>query len=150
MYNVRKVYEEMKCRIGVNKVSWADLAGMALCKLAGDSGQGRVFLLARHSQLHTFALFSVLNFERGEELETALLSISILWPEYSEDYGPNPCKTCRRGNRGDLPLILENGFTCFDNSGCQVYYETSRMGLHPLIMVDVKSTMKHREWVYTL
>ena len=68
----------MKCRSGVNKVSWADRTGTVLCGLAGDSEQGRVFLLGRHGQLHTFAIFSVLNFERVEELETALLSISIL------------------------------------------------------------------------
>ena len=52
-----------------------------LRRLAGKSEQGRVFLLARHGQLHNFAIFIVLNFERGEKLETALLSISILWEE---------------------------------------------------------------------
>ena len=71
-------YEEMKCRSGVNKVSWADRTGMVLCRLAGKSEQGRVTLLARHGPLHNFAIFIVLNFERGEKLETALLSISIL------------------------------------------------------------------------
>ena len=69
----------MKCRSGVNKVSWADRTGSVLCRLAGKSGQGRVLLLARHAKLHNFAIFIVLNFERGEKLETALLSISILW-----------------------------------------------------------------------
>ena len=63
----------------MNKVSWADRAGTVLCRLAGKSGQGRVFLLARHGSLHNFAIFVVLNFERGEKLETAILSISILW-----------------------------------------------------------------------
>ena len=68
----------MKCRSGVNEVSWADPTGTVLCRLAGKSGQGRVFLLARHAPLHNFAIFIVLNFERGEKLETALLSIYIL------------------------------------------------------------------------
>ena len=68
----------MKCRSGVNKASWADRTGTVLCRLAGDSEKGRVFLLARHGQLHTFAIFSVLNFEIGDELETALLSKAIL------------------------------------------------------------------------
>ena len=69
----------MRCLGGVNKVSWADRAGMVECGLAKNSEQGRVFLFAQHGQLHTVAIFSVLNFERGEELETALLSIYILW-----------------------------------------------------------------------
>ena len=77
MYNVRIAYEEMNCRSGVNKVSWADRAGKVLCRLAGKSRQGRVFLLAQQP-LHNFAIFVVLNFERGEKLETALLSIPIL------------------------------------------------------------------------
>ena len=68
----------MKCRSGVNKLRWADRTGMVLCRLAGKSGQGRVFLLARQAPLYNFAIFIVLNFERGEKLETALLSISIL------------------------------------------------------------------------
>ena len=34
--------------------------------------------LGRHGQLKIFAIFFVLNFERGKKLETALLSISIL------------------------------------------------------------------------
>ena len=62
----------------MNKISWADRTGTVLCRLAGKSRQGRVFLLARHEQLHNFSIFIVLNFERGEKLETALLSISIL------------------------------------------------------------------------
>ena len=69
----------MKCRSGVNKVGWADWTRTVLCRLAGKSGQGQVFLLARHGPHHNFALFIVLNFERGEKLETALLSIYILW-----------------------------------------------------------------------
>ena len=69
----------MNCCSGVNKLSWADRTGTVLCRLAGKSGKGRVFLLARHSPLHNFPLFVVLNFERGKKLETALLSISILW-----------------------------------------------------------------------
>ena len=52
----------------MNKVSWADRARTVLCRLAGDSEQGRVFLLARHDQLHTYAIFSVFNFERGRNL----------------------------------------------------------------------------------
>ena len=64
---------------GVNKVSWADRTGTVLCRLAGKSEQGRVFLLARHGPLHNFAIFIVLSFERGEKLETALLSIYIPW-----------------------------------------------------------------------
>ena len=81
MFTVWIAYEEMNCRSSVNKVSCANRTETALCRLAGDSEQGRVFLLARHGQLHTVAIFSVLNFEKGEELEIALLSISILWPE---------------------------------------------------------------------
>ena len=69
----------MKCWSGVNKVSWADRARTVLCRLAGKSGKGRVFLLARHGPVNNFAIFVVLNFERGEKLETAILSISILW-----------------------------------------------------------------------
>ena len=37
--------------------------------------------LGAQRQLHTFAIFIVLNFERGEELETALLSLHILWED---------------------------------------------------------------------
>ena len=69
----------MKCRSGVNKVSWADRTRTVLCRLARKSGRGRVFLLSRHGPLHNFAIFIVLNFERGEKLGTAILSISILW-----------------------------------------------------------------------
>ena len=61
----------------MNKVSWADRTGMVLCRLAGKSGQGRVFLLGRHGPLHNFAIFVVLNFERGEKLEIALLSVYL-------------------------------------------------------------------------
>ena len=39
---------------------------------------GLGIFLARHGQLHSFTIFIVLNFERGEKLGTALLSISIL------------------------------------------------------------------------
>ena len=70
MYNVWIADEEMKC--------WSNRTGTVLCRLAGKSGQGRVYLLARHGQLHHFAIFEVFNFERGEKLETAILSISIL------------------------------------------------------------------------
>ena len=75
----------MKCRSGVNKVSWVDRTGTVLCRLAGKSGQGRVFLLARHGPLHNFAIFVVLNFERGERLETSsdyIYSLLLRFPWY--------------------------------------------------------------------
>ena len=65
----------MTCQAGATKASWADRAGTFQPRLAGDGGQGREFFLARHSQLHTFAAVSVFTFERGEELENAVLSL---------------------------------------------------------------------------
>ena len=55
-------------------------------------------------------------------------------------------KTCRR-KPWRFPLILENGCRPFVNIELQVYYELSRIGLHPLLKVDVKSTMNYQEWV---
>ena len=72
-------YEEIKCRSGVNKVSWADWTGMVLCRLAGKSGQGRVFLLALEWPTSQFCYIYCVEFGRGKKLETALLSLSILW-----------------------------------------------------------------------
>ena len=70
----------MKCRSGVNKVKAGQTGPGRFCAgWLGNPDRGQVFLLARHGQLHNFAIFIVLNFERGEKLETALLSLSILW-----------------------------------------------------------------------
>ena len=57
------------------KASWSDRARTVQPRLAGDSRQGLDFFLARHGQLYTFAAVSVFTFERGEELENAVLSL---------------------------------------------------------------------------
>ena len=69
------ILEEITCRSGATKPSWADLAGTVQLRLAGDGGQGRELFLARHGQLHTFAAASVFTSERGEELKNAVLSL---------------------------------------------------------------------------
>ena len=43
----------------------------------------------------------------------------------------------------------EYGFTPSANGGCQSLLQSTRMGSHPLLMVDVKSTSQ-QEWVHTL
>ena len=89
MTYARIAYEEMKCRAGVNKVSWACWLGMA--SRAG-------YFFARHGQLHTVAIFNVLNFKRGEELETALLAIHIL------------CSMKAWSNKFSFMLLQRKGF----------------------------------------
>ena len=39
--------------------------------------------------------------------------------------------------------------TCWSGN-LEYFHGFWRKGFHPLILVDVKSTMKHQEWVYTL
>ena len=36
------------------------------------------------------------------------------------------------------PTVNKNGFTPFANGGCQSLIQSTRMGSHPLLMVDVK------------
>ena len=43
-----------------------------------------------------------------------------------------------------------NGLTPFANGGCQSLLQSTRMGSHPLLMVDVEVYYSQREWVYTL
>ena len=62
----------------MNKLSWADRTGTVLCRLAGKSGQGQVFLLARHGPLYNFAIFVVLNFERVYNVPTFAENVSTL------------------------------------------------------------------------
>ena len=37
--------------------------------------------------------------------------------------------------------VNENGFKLFDNGGCQSLPQSTKVGLHPLIMVDVTLTV---------
>ena len=45
-------------------------------------------------------------------------------------------------------MIWENGFTPIANGGCQSLPQSTRMGIHPLLMVDFKVYHSQREWVY--
>ena len=46
--------------------------------------------------------------------------------------------------------VNKNGFTFFSNGGCQSLLPSTRMGLHTLLMVDVKVYYSSQEWVYIL
>ena len=63
------MYEKMTCRAGATKADWDGTVQPGL------TGDGREFLLAWDGQLHTFAAVSVIPFEKGEELENAVLSL---------------------------------------------------------------------------
>ena len=43
-----------------------------------------------------------------------------------------------------------NGLTPFANGGCQSLLQSTRMGSHPLLMVDVKVYYSQRVWVHNL
>ena len=49
-----------------------------------------------------------------------------------------------------LTTVNKNGFTFFANGGCQSLLQSTRMGLHTLLMVDVKVYYSSQEWVYIL
>ena len=42
--------------------------------------------------------------------------------------------------------VNKNGFTPFAKGGCQSLLQSTRMGLHPLVMVDVKVCYSQQEW----
>ena len=44
----------------------------------------------------------------------------------------------------------EYGFTPYANGRCQSLLQTTSMGLHPMLMVDVKVYYSQRVWVHTL
>ena len=43
--------------------------------------------------------------------------------------------------------VNKNGFTSFANGECQSLLKSTRMGLHPLLMVDVKVYYSQREYI---
>ena len=43
----------------------------------------------------------------------------------------------------------EYGFTPFANGGCQSLLQSTRIGSHPLLMVDVKVYNSQREYIVT-
>ena len=45
--------------------------------------------------------------------------------------------------------VHENGFKPFANGGCQSLLQSTRMDLHPLLMVDVKVYNSQREYIIT-
>ena len=45
--------------------------------------------------------------------------------------------------------VNEYGFTPFANGGCQSLLQSTRMGSHPLLMVDVKVYYSQREYIAT-
>ena len=61
---------------GATRARWADWAGTVQPGLAGDSGKGREFFLAWHG--NTFTADTVFTFERGEELDIAVLSLMYI------------------------------------------------------------------------
>ena len=46
-----------------------------------------------------------------------------------------------------LPAVNKNGFTPFANGRCQSLLQSTRIGLHPLLMVDVEVYYSQQEWV---
>ena len=46
--------------------------------------------------------------------------------------------------------VYKNGFTPFANGGCQSLLQSTRMGSHILLMVDVKVYYRQQEMVRTL
>ena len=46
--------------------------------------------------------------------------------------------------------LNKNGFTPFANGRYQSILQSTRMGSHPLLMVDVKVYYSQQEWVHTL
>ena len=57
-----------------------------------------------------------------------------------------------RTRAATLFTVSKNGFTVtpFANSRCQSLLQSSSMGSHPLLMVDVKVYYSQQEWVHTL
>ena len=47
----------------------------------------------------------------------------------------------------NLYTVNKNGFTPFANGRCQSLLQSTSMGSHPLLMVDVKVYYSHKEWV---
>ena len=43
--------------------------------------------------------------------------------------------------------VNKNGFTPFANGRCQSLLQSTRIGLHPLLMVDVEVYYSQQEWV---
>ena len=74
MNSVRR--NEVSERREQGKLGRPDLDGFVQAGWEIRAGPG--ISLARHGKLHNLAIFIVFNFERGEKLETALLSIPIL------------------------------------------------------------------------
>ena len=50
----------------------------------------------------------------------------------------------------NLFTVNENRFTPFVDGRCQSLLQSTRMGSHPLLMVDVKVCYSQRVWVHTL
>ena len=50
----------------------------------------------------------------------------------------------------NLFTVNENGFTPFDDGGCQSLLQSTSMGSQPLLMVDVKVYYSQQEWLHTL
>ena len=46
--------------------------------------------------------------------------------------------------------VNKNGFKPFADCVCQSLQQSTRMGLHTLLMVDVKVYYSSQDWVYTL
>ena len=44
--------------------------------------------------------------------------------------------------------VNKNGFTPFANGGCQSLLQSTSLGLHPLLLVDVKVYNSQQEWVH--
>ena len=46
--------------------------------------------------------------------------------------------------------VNKNGITPLANVSCQSLLQSTKMGSHPLLMVDVKVYYSQQEWVHTL
>ena len=46
--------------------------------------------------------------------------------------------------------VNKNGFTPFANGRCQSLLQSTNMGSHPLLIVDVKVSYSQQEWIHTL
>ena len=47
-------------------------------------------------------------------------------------------------------LVNEYGFTPFANDGCHSLLQSTSIGSHPLLIVDIKVYYSQQEWVHTL
>ena len=54
------------------------------------------------------------------------------------------------GGRQSQTTVNEYGFKLFANGGCQSLRQSTKMGSHHLLLVDVKVYYSLREWVHTL